>query len=146
MERDHEPSSPAGTILFVCLHGSAKSLIAAQQLGRLAESRGLALRAVSAGVEPDADVPPNVVAGLAADGFDVQGYRPRSITPGQLASAHLVITMGCELGAMTHAAEKVERWDDLPMVSEGYVAAREAIVARVEQLLSSRLACVVRTR
>jgi protein-tyrosine-phosphatase len=50
------------TLLFVCLHGSAKSLIAVEHFRRLAAQRGLAVQGDSAGIEPDADIPPTKVA------------------------------------------------------------------------------------
>jgi arsenate reductase (thioredoxin) len=125
---------PAATILFVCLHGSAKSLIAAEHLNRLAESRGLALRGESMGVEPDVEVPAPVVAGLAADGIDVRTYIPRHLDAEHLASAMHVVSFGCDLPATARAASSIERWDDLPMVSDGFATARDAIVARVETL------------
>lgn len=45
------------TILFVCLHGSAKSLTAAEHLNRLAALYDVDVRGESAGIERDADVP-----------------------------------------------------------------------------------------
>jgi protein-tyrosine-phosphatase len=56
-------------VLFVCLHGSAKSLIAAEYFNRLAAARGLAARAASAGTEPDDAIPRRVTQGLGADGM-----------------------------------------------------------------------------
>ena len=61
-----------GKVLFVCLHGSPKSLIAAEYFNRLAAARGLGARAVSAGTEPDDVIPPRVVQGLRADGIDLE--------------------------------------------------------------------------
>jgi len=124
------------TIVFICLHGSAKSLIAAQHFTRLAQSRGLDYEAESAGLEPDSEVPPPVVAGLARDGFDVAEYVPRAVDPAHLADAARVVSFGCELPAATGAAVQ-ERWDDLPLVSDGFDRARDAIVDRVERLIDS---------
>lgn len=124
-------------VLFVCLHGSAKSLIAAEHLNRLAKSRGLAVRGASAGIEPDASVPPPVVAGLAADGIDVRGYAPRPFNSESASSAMRVVNMGCDDPSLAASQKVVERWDNLPMVSDGYDAARNAIVDRVERLLAT---------
>ena len=124
-------------VLFVCLHGSAKSLIAAEHLNRLAESRGLKVHGESAGIEPDASVPPTVVAGLAADGIDVRGFTPRPFQPDSATSAVRVVNMGCDAPSLTASQALVERWDNLPMVSDGYAAARQAIVDRVERLLTT---------
>jgi protein-tyrosine-phosphatase len=122
-------------IVFVCLHGSAKSLIAAAHLERLAGARGLSVRAASLGLEPDAEVPSHVVAGLAADGFDVRGYVPRLASANELAAATRVVSFGCDLDSLVPSSVHIDRWDDLPMVSDGYALARDAIVARVETLL-----------
>lgn len=40
----------SGTVVFVCEHGTAKSLIAREWFNRLAAQRGIAARAVSRGV------------------------------------------------------------------------------------------------
>src|SRR5262252_2600344 len=42
-------------VLFVCLHGAAKSVIAAAHFRRLAAAQGLAMDAVAAGTEPDVE-------------------------------------------------------------------------------------------
>ena len=67
-------------VLFVCLHASAKSLIAAEYFNKLAGERRLPFRAVSAGTEPDGAVPPHVVAGLRDDGYDVSRRVPERLT------------------------------------------------------------------
>ena len=46
------------TVVFVCLHGAAKSLIAATLFQRLADERGLAVRSTFAGTEPDPAIQP----------------------------------------------------------------------------------------
>jgi protein-tyrosine-phosphatase len=122
-------------IVFVCLHGSAKSLIAAEHFRRRADARGILHRAASFGLEPDPEVPPHVVAGLATDGFDVRGYVPRLAAADELAAATRVVSFGCDVGPLTPSAIHIDRWDDVPMVSDGYARARDAIVARVEALL-----------
>jgi arsenate reductase (thioredoxin) len=123
------------SILFICHHGSAKSLIAASYLNRVAEERGLQLSASCAGTEPDAAVPPKVVTSLANEGIDVAGFTPRQVTPELLRDASLIVTLGCDLGAIGGDALHVEDWNDLPFVSDGYERARDAIVERVDQLI-----------
>src|SRR3954447_1387630 len=65
------------TIVFVCEHGSAKSVVAAAHFNRLAAEARLPFRAVSRGVKPDAEVAVGVKAGLAADGIGVSSWRPQ---------------------------------------------------------------------
>src|SRR6266446_1394120 len=104
-----------GKVLFVCLHGSAKSLIAAEYFNRLAAARGLAARATSAGTEPDDVIPPRV-------------------TPSDVEGATVVVTFACDLGELAARAPRIERWD-VPAVSEDFQRARDVIVARVAGLL-----------
>jgi len=122
-------------VLFVCLHGSAKSLIAAEYFNRLAVARGLPARATSAGTEPDDAIPPRVTQGLGADGIDVASRRPRRPTQADLDESAVVVTFACDLGDLASRAPRVVRWDDVPAVSEDFKRARDVIVARVTALL-----------
>src|SRR2546425_6691392 len=122
------------TVVFVCLHGAAKSLIAATLFQRLADERGLAVRSTFAGTEPDPAIQPNVVARLLEEGVDVRPLRPRRVTRDELASAWRVVSFGCDLTALAPDA-RIERWDDVPAVSEDYGRARDVIAARVRMLV-----------
>jgi protein-tyrosine-phosphatase len=121
-------------VLFVCLHGSAKSVIASEHFRRLAAERGADVEVSSAGTDPDAEIPPRVVQGLLGDGIDVRDLRPRHVTRTDLERASRVIAFGCELGDLAPAGLTVERWDDVPAVSEDYQRARDVIAARVRTL------------
>ena len=122
-------------VLFVCLHGSAKSVIASQYFRRLAAERGVDVEVNSAGTEPDPAIPPGVVRGLLGDGIDVSGLRPRPVTRKDLARASRVVAFGCDLGETPTPGTPIERWDDVPAVSEDFKKARDAIVVRVSRLL-----------
>ena len=114
-------------VLFVCLHGAAKSVIGAAHFRRLAAARGLAMDAVAAGTEPGA------VRGLAGDGLRATPSRPRPVTLYDLASASCIVSFGCDVAPAK--GQRVDQWD-VPAVSDGYAAARERIVAHVERLVS----------
>jgi arsenate reductase (thioredoxin) len=124
------------SVLFVCLHGSAKSVIAAEHFRRLAAARGVTVAAVSAGLEPDDAVPPRVAQGLLADGIDVRAFRPRRPTAADVEQATAVVAFGCDLGELAGRARRVVRWDDVPAVSEDFGKARDVIVARLTALLT----------
>lgn len=126
-------------VVFVCLHGSAKSVIASEHFRRRSAERGLDARVACAGTEPDAEIPPRVVQGLLADGFDVRGQRPRPIARADLERAARVIAFGCDLGDVAPPELQVERWDDVPAVSEDYGRARDAIATRVRALVDQML-------
>ena len=125
------------TVVFVCLHGSAKSLIAAEHSQKLASRRGLDLRATAVGLEPDEKIPSPVVDGLLRDGIDVRGRQPRRIRGEELAGAGRVVSFGCDVSGMVPPGVAVEQWDDIPAVSENFEVARDAIVARVARLVGA---------
>ena len=112
------PTTP--TVLFVCLHGSAKSLIAPEHFRRLAQERNTSVLADWAGIEPDAHIPRRVVQGLLTEGIDVRGRQPRQVTRADVEGASCIVTLGCELGALESIGPARHRWDDVPLVSEGY--------------------------
>jgi arsenate reductase len=123
-----------GCVLFVCLHGSAKSLIAMQHFNRLAIERGLGVRALSAGTEPDDAVPLEVVAGLRDDAIDIGDYRPLRVTADLVADAARIVSFGPDLGQLLPRGREVEQWRDMPAVSDDYVNARAAIADRVRMM------------
>lgn len=122
------------TIVFVCEHGSAKSVVAAAHFNRLAAERGLAMRADSRGTDPDAEIAPNAEAGLRTDGLVVVDRVPAKLTETDTARAVRVVTF-CELPTACATAARIERWDGVPPVSDDYEKAREEIVERLRHLL-----------
>ena len=124
------------TIVFVCLHGAAKSVLAAHCWDRLARERGLSVRATFAGLEPDPEIAPRVSAALAKEGTDLRGERPRRVTADEIIGAWRVVSFGCDLEPLA-AGVPVERWDEIPAVSDGFEAAREAIERRVAALIAT---------
>ncbi len=124
---------PPSRVLFVCLHGAAKSVIGAAHFRRLAAARGLVIGAVAAGTEPDQELAPGAVKGLAADGLAPAPVRPRPITLYDLDTATRIVSFGCDVAPAR--GQRVEQWE-VPAVSDGYAAARDRIVANVERLVT----------
>jgi len=85
----------AQIILFVCEHGSAKSVIAAAHFNRLAEERALPYRAIARGINPDSEIPEQVRVNLANDRLDVLTWEPRKVTEKDVREAAGVVTFGC---------------------------------------------------
>jgi protein-tyrosine-phosphatase len=131
--RTQAPAQHRPRVLFVCLHGAAKSVVGAAHFRRLAAARGLAIDAVAAGTEPDAELAPGAVKGLAADGLRPTPSRPRPVTLYDLQSATRVVSFGCDV--TPPSGQRVDQWD-VPAVGDGYPAARDRIVANVERLIS----------
>ncbi len=126
----------AHTILFVCEHGSARSVIAAAHFNRMAKEKGLPYRAVTRGANPDAEIPAGVRNGLAADGLDVSTWKPQKVSEDDVQNADRVVTFACALPKKP-AAGKLADWNDIPSVSENYQAARKVIVDHLTELLKT---------
>ena len=87
-------SGPGGkppTILFMCPHGAAKSVLASAYFQRLAKERGLNVRVVSAGTDPDPEVAPAVSTHLKKQGYEIPIAKPRRATDADLLAADKMI-------------------------------------------------------
>jgi len=124
---------PANTVLFLCPHNAAKTVVAAAYWNRWAAERAIPIRATSAGTEPSPAVSPAVVAALQSEGIDVAGHVPRRATEAELTGAWRVVSMGCAADELPAVA--AERWDDVPAKSEDLPASLAAIAAHVRRLL-----------
>ena len=75
------------TVLFMCPRGAAKSVLASAYFERLAKERGLNVRVVSAGTDPDREVAPAVASHLARNGYPVPAAAPKRVTADDMADA-----------------------------------------------------------
>jgi arsenate reductase len=133
---DSGEGKPASTIVFVCEHGSVKSLIAMQWFNRLAAERGSTVRAISRGMTPDKAVPKGIVLNLGKDGFAVDGFTPSRLSKPDLRLAERVVSIGADVTEVTKGSDvKVVEWGDIPPASENYGVSRDAIRARIDSLL-----------
>ena len=67
------------SIVFVCEHGAAKSVIATAYFNKLAAERGLPYRAIFRGTTPQDELSVRAVAGLKADGVAIPEGKPTAI-------------------------------------------------------------------
>jgi len=123
------------TVLFMCPHGAAKSVLASAYFQRAAKERGLNVRVESAGTDPDPAVSAAVAEHLTKNGYAIPIATPIKVTPAQLASADVVISMGCDLTGFPTPKGRLLRWDEVPGPGENLAAADEAIRKRVTQLI-----------
>ena len=121
------------TILFVCEHGSAKSVVAAAHFNRLAVQRGLDVRAISRGTDPDTQNHPAAVDGLAADGLETN-TQPRLLEQSELDSAARVVTF-CELPPTYDTPTNAVLWT-VPPISENYAVSLQSILQKLEHLMA----------
>lgn len=123
------------TVLFVCEHGAAKSIIAAAHFNKLASEKNLDIRAIARGTNPDAELSSNTVAGLQADGLTPTESIPQKLSLADVESTQRVVTF-CELPEEYRSKTVIEQWDGVPPVSDDYEKARDAIVERIHRLVN----------
>jgi arsenate reductase (thioredoxin) len=123
------------TIIFVCEHGAAKSIIAASYFNKLANEKGLKFTAIARGTNPDETLSPITVQGLQKDGVAITETQPKKITIEEIKSAHLLVTF-CNISdeEVQHANE-IEHWRGIPPVSENYEIARDFIKSNLNQII-----------
>jgi len=122
-------------VVFVCEHGSAKSVIAAAYFNKLAKEQNLEIRAVSRGTNPDQEIAPKAAAGLRADGLAVTGEKPERLSKTDVATGIRVVAF-CELPEAYKESSRFVEWNDVPSVSADYSAARDVIVAHIKRLIN----------
>jgi arsenate reductase (thioredoxin) len=124
-------------ILFVCEHGAARSAIAAAYFNKLAQEKQLNYTAIFKGTDPDTVLTPGTAKGLIKDSFDISGWKPELVSEQDIKAAYKVITFDCKLPLKDSLAAITEQWNGIPPISKDYNIARNEIVAKVNQLIST---------
>ena len=127
------------TVVFVCDHGTVKSVVAMAYFAKLARERQLPLRAISRGTNPEAKVPALVLDGLRSDGLNLSAsFTPTKFSTNDFSNAIAVISFDQPSVAELVAGRlPTAAWDGMPAISENYRVASEAIRHRVENLVDS---------
>lgn len=123
-------------IVFVCEHGAAKSIVASAWFNKLAAENGLDIRSIARGTHPDAELGPKAVEGLTNDGLSPAEATPTKLSIDDVESAQHIVTF-CDLPQEYRGKVSTESWGEVPAVSDGYEPARDIIVERINQLISS---------
>ncbi len=126
-------------VLFMCPHGAGKSVLASAYFERLAREKGLNVRVDARGTEPDPGVSPKVAEHLTKNGYRVPVTTPQRVTPTDLASADIVISLGCDVGGLPVRAGTLRQWDEVPGPGEDFAGADAAIQRRVAALVDELL-------
>ena len=125
------------TVLFVCEHGTVKSLLAKLLFERYAVAAGLDMRAISRGSAADSAVPKWMRSKLEGAGLALADFQPRQLAAQDLADASHVVSFDLATGVTAAAKAPRAQWDALPAASTDFDASRTAIDARVRALVDS---------
>jgi protein-tyrosine-phosphatase len=130
--------SPGGTgkttVIFVCLHGSVKSQMAAAHFNRIASERGLPFTAISRGIEVDTSIPTRIRDGLNLDGLAPTDDIPIGLTADEAGRATKVVAFDA-VPQERRGTSEVTYWSDVPAATKDYVAARDVIVRHIDTLV-----------
>ncbi len=135
LAQESKSSATKPTVVFVCEHGSAKSIIAAVEFERMAKENGLDLNILARGTNPDAKIPKLIRDGLKANGYDAGSLKPIKVSEKDLKGATKIVSFGPDLKPWLADPAAVLDWSAAPSPSEDYRAAREYIRQQLEILL-----------
>lgn len=127
-------------ILFVCVHNSGRSQMAAGFTSRIGGER-VVVR--SAGSAPKESIPLAVIEAMAEVGIDISHEFPKPLTDEVVRASDAVITMGCGDACPVYPGKRYEDWvldDPAGQGIEPIRVIRDEIKKRVEKLLSELLA------
>jgi arsenate reductase (thioredoxin) len=140
-QRQTSTSAPR-TVVFICEHGAARSVIAAAYFNKLAAERHLNFHAIARGLTPQPDLSTASAIGLEQDGVPFPETKPQPLRPEEMQTAARVVAF-CPL-PKSLTQERVESFD-VPAPNEGYGVARDAILVHVKALVD-QLASQVEAR
>jgi arsenate reductase len=129
------PADKPREVVFVCEHGAAKSVIAAAYFNQLATERGLAVRAIARGADPQANPSTKTMEGLKADGMTAIPEAPQPLKAGDVRSASEIVTFDCEEPTMKALSAMGTCWNDVPALADGYAGTRDGIRTHVARLV-----------
>jgi len=120
------------TIVFVCEHGGARSIIASLYFNKMAKENHIQYRSVFRGLVPDSVITTQTAAGLRADGFETTPLTPLALSAQDFSKDILLISLDCKPPS---TFQTYLTWNGIPPISENYVAARNEIVRRLNELI-----------
>ena len=132
-----EASTEPPEVLFVCVHNSGRSQMAAALLDERADGRVLVR---SAGSDPADSVNPVVVEAMAELGADISTELPKPLADESVRAADVVITMGCGDACPIYPGKRYEDWeleDPAGKDIEAVRRIRDEIGDRVDRLIQS---------
>ena len=135
----HLVTSNVLDILFVCVHNSGRSQMAAGFMSKLGGDR-VVVR--SAGSAPKENISLEVIEAMAEVGIDITHEFPKPLTDEVVRASDAVITMGCGDACPIYPGKRYEDWvldDPAEQSIEAIRVIRDEIQGRVETLLSELL-------
>jgi N-acyl-D-amino-acid deacylase len=125
------------SIVFVCEHGAARSLIAAKYFERVSKQNGFNANIIFRGISPDSVLHKGSKAGLIQDGLAVgKDEKPKALSEDDVKRAKWIITIDCALPPMfDRYNDKLKSYEGVPSIDKDYGIARDSIIRITEDVL-----------
>ena len=139
LKSDNLHVSDTVDVLFVCVHNSGRSQMAAGFMSQLGGDR-VVVR--SAGSAPRESISQEVIEAMAEVGIDIRQEFPKPLTDEVVRGSDAVITMGCGDACPIYPGKRYEDWvleDPADQSIEAVRVIRDEIKKRIETLLSELL-------
>jgi arsenate reductase (thioredoxin) len=120
-------------VTFVCEHGSAKSVVAASYLKRIANEEGLDIEVVSRGISPDKTIPEKINQFLESDGLRRYTESPKKLSVTDIRDSDYIISFNPLPDSLGNLPNFI-RWN-VPPIDSGYTAARDSIVTNIKSFI-----------
>jgi hypothetical protein len=123
-------------IVFVCEHGSAKSVIAAAYFNELAKEKNLPYEAVARGTNPDKEISVKTKQLLIQDNLFDKSFVPQKLSQHDLDGAQQVFLFYA-LPETIQSKDNIQYWLEIDAVNGDFVKLKNDIVARLIPLIDS---------
>jgi protein-tyrosine-phosphatase len=126
-------------VLFVCVHNSGRSQMAAGLVKLRSQGR---IRVRSAGSQPVESIDPAVIEAMGELGVDLSEQFPKPLTEEAVQGADVVITMGCGDACPIYPGKRYEDWvldDPAGQDLETVRRIRDQIANKVDVLIGQLL-------
>jgi hypothetical protein len=123
-------------IVFVCEHGSAKSVIAAAYFNKLAREKNIGWEASARGNDPDDQVSEKTKKLLAGDKLLDVTFIPQQLSQRDVDEAEQVILFN-DLPENIQGKDNIEYWLSIQSVNDDFQKLRNDIVSKIIPLLDS---------
>jgi arsenate reductase (thioredoxin) len=131
-----ESHAQSKKIVFVCEHGSAKSIIAISYFNKIAKERNLSWEAVSRGTTPDAEISAKTKKLLTDDHMPIPAVKPQALAQKDIDEANQVILF-YPLPKNLESRDNLEYWLGIDAVNGDFQKLRDDILARLLPLIDS---------
>jgi arsenate reductase (thioredoxin) len=123
-------------IVFVCEHGSAKSIIAVSYFNKIAKEKNLSWEAVSRGTSPDAEISAKTKKLLTDNRMPVPEIKPQVITQKDIDEANQVILF-FSLPESIEGRDNLNHWLGIDAVNGDFEKLKDDILVKLLPLIDS---------